>query len=184
MSTRFDFIKKQTPKVSHLDGSVIEVGVFRGKGARHLVWGLPDKQVHLFDTWEGMDDLVNLDFDQDRWAKYAKVDFQTVQNYLLEQVGKELYGNLHFYKGVFPESANGMKDERFCLAHIDVDLYQSTLDACKWVYPRMVRGGIMMFNDYSCVECPGATKAIDEFFADKPEDINCKGTEQTMVTIF
>lgn len=181
MSTRFDFIRKQTPKVRHLDGSVIEVGVFRGKGARHLLWGLPDKQVHLFDTWEGMDALVT-NKDIDRWSKYAKVDFEVVKTYLLDQVGEELYANIHFHKGTFPESANGLEDVRFCLANIDVDLYRSTLDACKWVYPRMVPGGIMILNDYSCSECPGATEAVNEFFADKPERINCKGPERTEIT--
>jgi hypothetical protein len=184
MASRFDFITKQAAKVKHLNGGVIEVGVFRGYSARHLVWALPKKQIHLFDTWEGMDDLVDLSIDQDRWAGYSNVDFEVVHDYLKAQVGDKLFENISFYKGVFPATAEGMEDERFCLAHIDVDLYHSTKDACEWIYPRMVRGGIMMFNDYSCGECPGATKAVDEFFASKPETINCEGTERTEVTIF
>lgn len=182
MAIRFGWIKKQASKVAHLEGDVIEVGVFRGKGARHLLWNLPEKQVHLFDTWEGMTDLITPGKDINKWAKYNKVNFENVKKYLRDQVGEDLYEHFHFYKGFFPETARGLEDKRFCLVNIDVDLYQSTLDACEWVYPRMVTGGIMMFNDYSCPGCPGATEAVDSFFADKPEKINCQGTERTEVT--
>jgi hypothetical protein len=121
------------------------------------------------------------DKDRPQWNNYG-ADLEVVKAYLKKHT-RELYQNIHFHKGLFPHSAVGLEDERFCLAHIDVDIYESTKAACEWVYPRMVPGGIMLFNDYSCGECPGATKAVDKYFADKPEKINCLGTEQTEVTI-
>jgi len=33
----------------------------------------------------------------------------------------------------------------------------------------MVEGGVIVFDDYHAKKWPGATKAIDEFFLDKPE---------------
>ena len=35
----------------------------------------------------------------------------------------------------------------------------------------MLAGGVMVFDDYGYVTCPGATKAVDEFMTDKREPI-------------
>ena len=34
---------------------------------------------------------------------------------------------------------------------------------------KVVRGGIVLFDEYGIPDWPGETKAVDEFFADKPE---------------
>jgi len=56
-----------------------------------------------------------------------------------------------------------------CFAHIDLDLYQGVLDTLAFVYPRMPTGGVIVCDDYGFASCPGARRAIEEFFADKPE---------------
>ena len=58
-------------------------------------------------------------------------------------------------------------DKKFSFVHLDVDIYTSTLEALKFFYPRINRGGAILSHDY-----PGAVgvkKAFDEFFEDKPE---------------
>jgi O-methyltransferase len=65
--------------------------------------------------------------------------------------------------------------------NVDVDIQKPTLAACEFFYPRMVPGGIMVFNDYKASKCKGATQAIDGFFADKPEDIIFNGGERTWI---
>jgi O-methyltransferase len=52
---------------------------------------------------------------------------------------------------------------------VDVDLFDGTLAALNWFYPRMQPGGIMITHDYTVL--PGPTKAFNEFFADRPEPI-------------
>ena len=53
--------------------------------------------------------------------------------------------------------------------HLDVDIYDSTLNSLKFFYPRMSRGGCIISHDYPSSE--GVKKAFDEFFEDKPEII-------------
>ena len=53
--------------------------------------------------------------------------------------------------------------------HIDVNLYQPTLDSLAFFYPRMQHGGIVVCDDYGFSTCPGATRAVQEFLADAPE---------------
>ena len=55
------------------------------------------------------------------------------------------------------------------LVHFDCDLYAPTKIALEVLWPRLSRGGVMLFDEYSIHEWPGETKAVDEYFSDKPE---------------
>lgn len=59
--------------------------------------------------------------------------------------------------------------DRIAFAHIDLDIYQSILDSCRFIYPRLSPGGVIVFDDYGFMSCPGAREAVDRFFADKLE---------------
>ena len=59
------------------------------------------------------------------------------------------------------------RNRRFSFVHLDVDLYQSTLDCLNFFYPRLSLGGIIISHDYTTAE--GVDLAFDEFFSNKPE---------------
>jgi len=83
------------------------------------------------------------------------------------RVGTE---NVRYVQGRFPESTEQISgDLRFCLVHIDCDLYEPIMAALAYFYPRLVPGGFMVIHDYSSLAWNGAERAVDEFFADKPE---------------
>jgi hypothetical protein len=75
------------------------------------------------------------------------------------------------HKGWIPSGFSDVEEVTFSFVHLDVDLYQPTLDSLQFFYPRLPPGGILLCDDYGFVTCPGARKAMDEFFADKPEPI-------------
>jgi len=149
-----------------LFGEIVEVGVYKGGTARLLAKVFSDnakvKNVHLFDTFSGM---PRTDARKD-WHKEG--DFADTS---LDQVRKFLSdcNNVILYKGFFPQTANSIEDKNFCFVHIDVDIYKSVMDCCQFFYPRLVRGGIMIFDDYGRLTCPGAKTAVDEFFMNMPE---------------
>jgi hypothetical protein len=58
---------------------------------------------------------------------------------------------------------------RFSLVHLDCDLYAPTRAALEAFWPRLARGGVMLFDEYAIKDWPGETAAVDEYFADKPE---------------
>lgn len=72
--------------------------------------------------------------------------------------------NIVIKKGFFPDTALNVKDF-FCYVHLDMDIYQSTMDGLKFFWPRMVEQGIIMIDDYYNDHCPGVKKAVDEFCA-------------------
>jgi O-methyltransferase len=83
--------------------------------------------------------------------------------------------------GWIPDVLRELPDVRYRLVHIDVDLYEPTRDALAYFYPRMVPGGVLLFDDYGFQSCPGARLATDEFFSDKPEPIVELATGQAVV---
>ena len=143
-------------------GAMAEVGVFRGGSARLISEVKGDKPLYLFDTFAGLPPASTADRGVHREHQYT-CTLDNVRQYLAA------YPNLHFYKGVFPESAAGVPEEKYCFAHFDVDLYEGTKACLEYFYPRMIPGGIMISHDYGLLA--GVEQAFHEFFADKPERI-------------
>jgi O-methyltransferase len=152
-------------QASQLPGNAAEVGVYKGGSARLLSQTIAPrarKTVHLFDTFTGMP-ATDPSIDLHNPGDFADTSLEAVRTSLRD------CRNLRFYQGFFPDTAAPIKDQKFCLVHVDVDIYPSVRDSCRFFYPRMVRGGIMLFDDYGFDSCPGARKAVDEFFVGKPE---------------
>lgn len=53
------------------------------------------------------------------------------------------------------------------MIHIDVDLYQPTLDSIEFFWDKLNVGGVLVCDDYGFETCPGAKKAMDDFFSKK-----------------
>jgi O-methyltransferase len=162
--------------IRSLPGEVAEIGVYKGGTAKFLGRLLADsgKQVHLFDTFGGMPET---DPERD-WHKAGDFNDTTlagVQGFLGDTP------RVHFHQGFFPATADPIKGDRFALVHVDVDIYRSVLDCCKFFYERMTPGGVMVFDDYGFTTCPGAKLAVDEFFASVPEQPVYLPTGQAVV---
>jgi len=161
----------------NVQGDVMEAGVFQGGTARllkHAMSGAAGRTLFLFDSFEGME-RVSRATDRHRAGDFADTSLEAVR----KVVGSESY--VDYRKGWVPQSFSGLDDRTFCFAHIDLDLYQSILDCMAFVYPRMPSGGVIVFDDYGFPSCPGARKAVDEFFATKPERPLALMTGQALV---
>lgn len=153
-------IYKTVKKVEKIEGDIAEVGVYKG-GSAKLMREASGKPLRLFDTFEGLPELCEKDNNkQFQKGRYAS-SFGTVKNYLNK------YSKIYFYQGIFHLTAESVKDKKFSFVHIDVDIYESTLNCLKFFYPRMSRGGVIISHDYPGSD--GVRRAIDEFFESKPE---------------
>lgn len=143
------------------EGSLIEIGAYQGSSARLICEVKGDKKFYVCDTYEGLPESHKQDRAVHKVAQYACS---------LESVGKFLEGfsNVQLVKGFFPGSIREIvpDDEKFTFAHIDVDLYEGTLQGIRWLYPRMVPGGIIISHDYSVLA--GVKTAVDELSAELP----------------
>lgn len=148
--------------VEKVPGDLAELGVAYGASAKLIRQAAPHRVLHLFDTFEG---LPVVDEKKDS-AKFAQGDFSGDLAYVRDYVGSD---RTHYWKGHFPASASAAKDCTFAFVHLDVDLYQSTIDGLAFFFPRMARGAIIISHDYLSAE--GVNLAFQEFFQDKPEPV-------------
>ena len=161
-----------------LPGNVAECGVYRGGTARLMADILsktdPKRSILLFDTFAGMPE-TNKDFDLHQRGDFADTSLEGVRAFLSD------YQNCRFYPGFIPETFAGIQDPRFCFVHVDLDIHDAIRDASEFFYPRVPRGGFLIYDDYGFPSCPGARRAVDDFFADKPENPLVLQTGQCLV---
>lgn len=148
-----------------MPGSIYELGVYKGGSARlirEIIEG-HSRTLRLFDTFAGMERTDPEKGDRHRPGDFADTNLDLVKNL----VGSEPW--IDYRTGWVPETFKGLEDEQISFAHIDLDLYAPILRSCEFIYPRLVGGGAIIFDDYGFPSTPGARRAIDEYFADKPE---------------
>jgi O-methyltransferase len=165
-----------------LQGDSAECGVRFGASSLFILNGLddPDREHHLFDSFEGLSEPTKEDHpSENERSVWKSGDLAAAE----EVVHKNLsaFSNCRYYKGWIPDRFDEVSDRLFSFVHIDVDLYKPTLDSLKFFYPRMRQGGIILCDDYGSSDCPGATRAFDEFFRAKEESIFHIPTGQGMV---
>ena len=148
-------------------GDVAELGVYKGNTAFMLA-GLARQTgatAYLLDTFEGFSEEDLSGVDNNKSMEFADTSLEQVRALVGE-------ANVRFVKGFFPDTADQIPDDaRFSLVHIDCDLYAPFRAALHFFYERLVPGGFLVMHDYSSLHWDGAERAVDEFFADKPESV-------------
>lgn len=164
-------------QATHCPGEFWECGVYKGGTAmlleRVIARSGNGATLRLFDTFEGLPD-ADAARDFHRRGEFADTSREAVA----ARVAADF---VRIHPGRIPDTFAGLEDRRIAFAHVDVDLYQSVLDCCRFVYPRLSAGGVMVVDDYGLRFCPGARKAVDEYFRDKPEEVLALPTGQALV---
>ncbi len=143
--------------------AVAEVGAYKGGSAKLIAEALRFRgrtnRFHVCDTFEGhaaVDPV--LDGHHKVGHQFSKTSAEKVAAYLAA------YENVRVLKGDIREtSATLAAEPSFGFVHIDVDVYPITKFCLEFFGPRMVRGGVMIVDDYGLVTCEGARVAVDEF---------------------
>ncbi|HBG28862.1 MAG: hypothetical protein A2Y10_16855 [Planctomycetes bacterium GWF2_41_51] len=144
------------------NGEIAELGVYKGGTARLIAKTCPNKRVHLFDTFEGMP-LSDKTIDFHKLGDFSDTSLDSVKAFL------KGCDNVIFHPGFFPSTGDEVRDNKFSLVYIDVDIYKSIKDCLEFFYDRVVPGGVILIDDYESKYCTGVKKAITEFLSDKPE---------------
>ena len=179
LASRFIHFYNLLNEIEDIEGSIVECGVGPGQSLFEfsVISTRLDKPRHIygFDTFRGLPAPTPVDGE---WNVVAKGFW----NYSQEHVRDELLlagldrdfisANITFIEGEFSESIPPLwEGEPIALLHLDCDIYESYRVALERLYNYVTPGGIIAFDEYGYENWPGATKAIDEFFEDKPESV-------------
>ena len=138
--------------VRHLDGAIAEMGVFQGGSLKAMADAVPGKTCFGFDTFTGHPAASWQEGDFHQPGEFGDTTY--------DDVLAAMPANVVLKRGLFPSTAKKI-DAQFCFAHVDFDLERSTDDAIKWLMPRMVSGGLIVFDDYKWRNCEGVLRAIE-----------------------
>lgn len=164
-----------------IPGDFIECGVWRGGSSMAAALALKElgdesRELWLYDTYEGMSAPTEADVDiagQTAESKFAQRQLTEDSSEWcrspiddvrrnLESTGYPI-GKVHFIKGKVQDTipAN-MPAGPVAILRLDTDWYESTRHEMQHLYPRLVRSGVLILDDYGYWQ--GARKAVDEYF--------------------
>jgi O-methyltransferase len=153
---------QQSAKLS--EGALIEVGVWRGgtgcliaEAARLAGVSAP---VYLCDTFSGVVNVGEMDT-RYKGGEHADTSVQIVKN-LAESMHLL---SVKILQGIFPTATCKLVGDTFRFAHLDLDVYESTRQSLDFIWPRLVSGGIVVFDDYGIHGCEGVTRLVNEVSA-------------------
>jgi O-methyltransferase len=149
-------------QVKPVPGDYLEVGVWRG-GTGCLVADRfrqlgESPEIFLCDTFEGVVKAGDKD------TAYVGGEHADTSQQVVEALvaSLELQG-VTILKGIFPDATGAtVADRRFRMVHIDVDVYTGAKEITEFVWPRLAPGGMIVFDDYGFLECPGVTRYVNE----------------------
>lgn len=165
---------------NNIPGAFVECGVYRGGSMMAVAFalmaeGVTDKDLYLFDTYEGMPAPDERDVDirgrragktffrkriTDKSSKWTNATLESVQEAMASTgYPKE---KIHYVKGMVEDTIPGQAPAAIALLRLDTDWYKSTMHELVHLYPRLSARGILIIDDYGHYK--GARQAADEYF--------------------
>jgi hypothetical protein len=187
---KFLYLNRMFDLVRDMEGDVVECGVGRGNSFIMFAFLIQDemrgRKLWGFDSFEGFQEPDEKDQSIRRAKRgdYGDTSIVALQTLLHNSgLSKEFVkSQITIVGGFFEESLSKYRGEKVALLHIDADLYDSYTQVLETLYPKVTRGGVVMFDEYmgtsENLKWPGAQKAIDEFFKyrqEKPRRDNTSG---------
>jgi O-methyltransferase len=163
-------------------GDIVECGVWKGGSMMIVAKTLmnlknQEKEIYLFDTFEGMTKPNEFDipasgaFDvselykkyriNDNSSDWCRAELDEVKNNVYSTGYKK--DKLHFVKGKVENTLPQVVPEKISILRLDTDWYESTLHELIHLFPKLVKGGVLIIDDYGYWK--GSKKAVDEYFA-------------------
>ncbi len=171
-----------------IPGAIVECGVWRGGSmmvalATLKALGQTDRDIYLFDTFEGLpepDAEVDVDMfgnkaidgwiPQSRGKKMSNWAYASLEDVKtnIASVGYPIE-KIHFVKGMVEDTVPGICPDSIALLRLDTDFYSSTRHEMKYLYPNLQKGGVLIVDDYG--HFLGVRRAVDEYFSESGEPI-------------
>ena len=180
---------------STLEGDFVECGVDRGFLSRAIVSYIDfnnlNKNFYLLDTFEGipLDDLterekklsphIKKDIDGEYDKSYFEGTYENVKKAFND------YKRVVVVKGRIPEILSKIKSKRIAYVSIDMNNAYPEIEAAKFLWDRIIKGGIILLDDYAYSNRYIEQRiAFDKFAKEKEVEILTLATGQSLIIKF
>ena len=160
-------------------GDIVECGVWKGGSMMAVADTLmkandTSRNLYLFDTFEGMPPPTEDDIDIEgntassllqnadesiEESVWCRANLGVVKQALNDTRYPE--NKVHLVKGLVENTIPDYAPESISLLRLDTDWYESTKHELEHLFPRLVKGGVLIIDDYG--HWKGARKAVDEY---------------------
>ena len=160
-----------------LPGHIVECGVYKGASLirfstfREILESPYSRKIIGFDAFGKFPDQENPD-DQKFIERFEEEGGEGISIEELQEVFEhKSFENYELVQGdildTIPEYLSEHPELKIAFLHVDVDVYKPSVVILNNLYDRVVKDGLVVFDDYGTVA--GETKAVDEFF--KGQDV-------------
>ncbi|MBM3833097.1 MAG: hypothetical protein FJ403_07465 [Verrucomicrobia bacterium] len=144
-------------------GTFMEVGTFRGGGALHISNAAPEREIFVFDTFEGfrnlargLDDIFDPNWFKDTTEEHVRLLFRPLNR------------RVTVVKGFFPQSAASLDLGKVAFCHLDVDVYEATKESLNFLAGRLAPRSLIVIDDFRR-GAHGLDRAVSEFLGLRKE---------------
>ncbi len=169
------YMQRMFDKIAGIEGDIVECGIgkmgtfqilaslLQEENSARKLWG--------FDSFEGFpepsaEDSSPRNPQKGEW-KYIEAEDVAKFLIILGFGAQWIDSHVKIVKGFFRDTLPNNNVPKIALLHLDADLYDSYKTCLQYLFPRVVRGGVVLFDEYlnASLKFPGAKKAIDEYFS-------------------
>jgi O-methyltransferase len=168
--------------VKDLEGHFVECGVNTGAYSRAVIDYIEFEKLRktffLLDTFEGLDASQITDKEK----VVGIQDYLTHYRDVYEQV-KETFSGFHvkLIKGIVPGTLKECDAAKICYLSIDMNSVVPEIAAASFFWDRIVKGGVIILDDYGFPMHIHQKIAFDEFARQRNQSILCLPTGQGVI---
>lgn len=152
-------------------GDVVELGCNQGSTSLALQMLIrfrsPERTLHVYDSFEGLPPPLP----EDGATPYGAGSCTTARETFVTRFQAFGVPLPEIHQGWFSQTLPRELPEKMGFAYLDGDFYSSILESLEAIYPRLAPGAIVVIDDYGAALLPGVVAACQDFFKNKPEQI-------------
>ncbi len=170
--------------IIEIPGCIVETGVYRGSSLLTFAKlmeifspGDRTRRVFGFDGFQGLGKFHEKDGKEDAAAGkviggWSARNVQTEVEELIKICNLDNFISGHErvrlvigdLKETLPKFIEDNPGLRISLLHLDVDMYEATKVSLEYLFPLVVPGGLVVFDEYGMIPWAGESAAADEYF--------------------
>ena len=162
------------------EGSFVECGVSRAFMSSGVINYIDlknhgDRSFYLFDTFSGLVEQQLIAED----AAAHKNHYEDTYDFVVKTFSD--FDNVHVIKGVVPESLSYVNIDKVCYLHIDMNCVLPEKAALEYFWPKLVKSGVVILDDYGFKGHEAQARAADDFAKENNITVLCLPTGQGMM---